>query len=105
MILDEKSGDLVPDYMDGIPVGSYDRETGKLMLYNHLSIEVKVHLTNTKPFQKRIVGFNVRPMSKKFGDKNIIKCSHTEKYDPLYLEANQNFTWSYCYRTVVSFKT
>ena len=87
MILDEKSGDLVPDYMDGIPVGEYDHDTGLLKIFNHLSIEVKVHRTNTKPFQKRIVGFNVRAMSKAFGDKNTIKCSHTEKYEPLYLKA------------------
>ena len=31
-----ETGELVPDYMDGIPVGEYDRETGNLMIYNHL---------------------------------------------------------------------
>ena len=91
MIKDEKTGDLVPDYMDGIPVGEYIRETGQLKIYNHLSIEVKVHRTNTKPFEKRVVGFNVRAMSKAFDDKGVIKCSHTEDYEPFYLKAGEDF--------------
>ena len=36
MVRDPESGDLIPDFRDGIPVGEYDRETKKLMIYNHL---------------------------------------------------------------------
>ena len=36
MTKDPNTGELVPDFMDGIPVGEYDRETGKLKIYNHL---------------------------------------------------------------------
>ena len=38
MVKDEQSGELVPDFLDGIPVGEYDKQTRKLKIYNHLSI-------------------------------------------------------------------
>ena len=102
VVKDPKTGDLVPDYLDGIPIGEFDRETRKLKIYNHLQIEVKVHLSSTKPVEKRIVGFNVRPMSRAYDDKNTLRCDHNSYYEPFYLEPNQDFMWSYCYRTVVS---
>ena len=89
--------------MDGIPIGEYDRTTGKLKIYNHLSIEVKVHRTNTQPYEKRIVGFNVRAMSRAMKTNSPIKCDyHTEEYEPFYMKAGEEFMFSYCYRTVVS---
>ena len=102
MIKDEKTGKLVPDYLDGIPVGEYDRQTGKLKIYNHLAIEVKVHLTTTQPVEKRIVGFEVYPMSRDPNDVHIARCDHKAEYNPFYLEPDTEFIWSYCYRTVVS---
>ena len=76
MIKDEKTGKLVPDYQDGIPIGEYDKETRKLMIYNHLAIEVKVHLTTSEPVEKRIVGFDVYPMSRDPNDNHIARCDH-----------------------------
>ena len=68
--------------MDGIPIGEYDRETGKLKIYNHLSIEVKVHLTTTEPIEKRIVGFEVYPMSRDYNYNHIKRCDHKAEYSP-----------------------
>ena len=87
MIKDEKTGELVPDFLDGIPIGEYDHETGKLLIYNHLSIEVKVHLTTTEPVEKRVVGFEVYPMSRAYSDTHLPRCDHNAEYDPFYLEA------------------
>ena len=102
MVKDEQTGELVPDFLDGIPVGEYDKETRKLKIYNHLSIEVKVHLTTTEPVEKRIVGFEVYPMSRAYNDKHVPRCDHKAEYSPFYLEPGEEFLWSYCYRTVVS---
>ena len=82
MTKDPNTGELVPDFMDGIPVGEYDRETGKLKIYNHLSIEVKVHLTTTEPIEKRIVGFEVYPMSRDYNDNHVKRCDHKAEYSP-----------------------
>ena len=97
-----ETGELVPDYMDGIPIGEYDRETGNLMIYNHLAITVKVHMTVTEPIEKRIVGFEVYPMSRAYNDDSTIRCDHKAEFAPQYLKAGEEFIWSYCYRTVVS---
>lgn len=106
MVKDPTTGELVPDFMEGIPIGEYDRETRKLKIYNHLAIEVKVHLTTTEPVEKRIVGFEVHPMSRDHNDNHITRCDHRAEFTPQYLEAGTKFIWSYCYRTVVSsFKT
>ena len=102
MVKDPNTGDLVPDFMEGIPIGEYDRETRKLKIYNHLAIEVKVHLTTTEPVEKRIVGFEVHPMSRDHNDNHITRCDHKAEFTPQYLEAGTKFLWSYCYRTVVS---
>ena len=82
MTKDPNTGELVPDFMDGIPIGEYDRETGKLKIYNHLSIEVKVHLTTTEPIEKRIVGFEVFPMSRDYNDNHVQRCDHKAEYSP-----------------------
>ena len=65
MVVDEH-GSLVPDYDDGIPVGKYNKETRELMIYNHLQITVKIHKANNN--EKRIVGFEVHPMSRDMND-------------------------------------
>ena len=102
MIKDPNTGELEPDFLEGIPIGEYDRETRKLKIYNHLAIEVKVHLTTTEPVEKRIVGFEVHPMSRDHNDNHITRCDHKAEFTPQYLEAGKPFIWSYCYRTVVS---
>ena len=66
----------MPDFREGIPVGEYDRETKKLMIYNHLQITVKVHLTTTEPIEKRIVGFEVHPMSRAYTENHLFGCDH-----------------------------
>ena len=38
-----ETGEFYPDYDDGIPVGVYDEETGKIMIYNHLVMTVLTH--------------------------------------------------------------
>ena len=68
--------------MDGIPVGEYDRETKQLKIFNHLAIEVKVHLTTTEPIEKSIVGFEVYPMSRDYNDIHISRCDHKAEYSP-----------------------
>ena len=105
MIRDQKNRTLVPDYMQGIPVGEYDRVTKKLKIYNHLQITVKVHKANTVAKDKRIVGFEVHAMSRDPDDKHTLICDHTAQYDPFYLEANKTFTWTYCIRTEVSYSS
>ena len=94
-----ESGELVPDYLDGVPVGEYDKETRLLKIYNHLQITVKVHKATTD--EKRIVGFEVHPMSRAMNDNHSLKCDHTAEYDPFYLKPNEDFLWSYCIRTQV----
>ena len=102
MTKDPSTGKLVPDFTGGIPVGEYDHETGKTKIFNHLTFEVKVHLTETEPVEKHIVGFKVYPMSRGYDNRQIQRCDSKAEYTPQYLEPGEEFIWSYCYRTLVS---
>ena len=107
MVKDPKTGDLVPDTKGlGIPIGEYYRDAEdskkKLKIYNHLQMTVKVHKP-TGGGDKRVVGFEVHPMSRHTDDKATHNCHHSAKYEDFFLTAGEEFIWSYCIRTQVSF--
>ena len=52
--------------------------------------------------EKRIVGFEVHPMSRKTDDIATHNCHHTAEYEPFFLNAGEPFIWSYCIKTKVS---
>jgi hypothetical protein len=52
-------------YADGIPVVHWDRETKKAKVMNHLNLIVETH--ETSEGLKRIVGFDVEPLSIDWG--------------------------------------
>ena len=58
---EEETGEFYPDYDDGIPVGVYIEESGKIMIYNHLVMTVLTHHEYGSDSRERIVGFEIEP--------------------------------------------
>jgi len=61
------TGELVPDYDKGIPVGFWDPEQKQVVIFNHLDIHVKTHRAQGSKDEFRIVGFEVYPKSVRKG--------------------------------------
>ena len=60
-----ETGELDINYQDGIPVGVYNMDLNKWILYNHLHMVVYYRKENKN---KQIVGFEVEPRSIQFNE-------------------------------------
>ena len=60
----DETGEFEPDYDDGVPIGIFDEDSGRILIYNHLVMTVLTHHEGGRndDFQ-RIVGFDIEPQS------------------------------------------
>lgn len=78
ILRDKKNRELPVDYTSGIPIGEF-HGLGKVMIYNHFDIIVKVH--TTMEGHHRIVGFEVEPYSIAEGPNRINNNPNSEDGD------------------------
>jgi len=95
ILRDKKNKELPVDYQSGIPIGEY-HGLGKIMIYNHLDIVVRVH--TTMEGHHRIVGFEVEPYSMAEGPHRVSN-NPTIADEDQYLRAGEPF--SFTYRTIM----
>ena len=60
------------DYFKGIPLGFMDKKDKKFYIYNHLQFHILINKIEDNKFN--IVGFNILPLSIKYGINNDDKC-------------------------------
>ena len=99
LVRDEDTGELVPDYKHGIPVGYWDKELDQAVIYNHLDIRVTTHAVDGDDNQRRIVGLEVHPKSVKL-DFPLYRNTLDEQPDEYIKKSGgQTIQFSYTLRT------
>jgi len=68
-VRNDDTGEWMTDYDHGIPIGRFDKETKRAIIYNHLEFIIKTHEVDGDPDQRRVVGFEVKPKSIRKGSK------------------------------------
>ena len=99
----DDEGEFITDYDDGIPVGEYDEEDGRIMIYNHLVMTILTSYDGGSDEKQRIVGFEVEPQSIHYtthSEDEDVKDDHNAK--PQFLIPGETFRFSYSIETKVS---
>jgi transmembrane 9 superfamily protein 2/4 len=84
-----------PSYVEGFPVGFYDRDAKVAYVYNHVDFIIRVHQYSAN--QWRVVGFEVRASSidaKAYKSSDHSKCSVDARAPPQIIDAaNSGSYW------------